>query len=790
MALEEIVVTARKREENLQDIPADVQAISQIMLQKMGANGIEDYARFIPSVNVVSYSPGETDVVFRGVNTGSSGVSPSPSSMYLDEVPITTTGSQPEVRMVDINRVEALAGPQGTLFGGSAQSGTLRVITNQPDPTQFEASAEVTFRQGSDTASSHDVNGMLNLPMGERAAIRLVGFTATDGGFIDNVFGHTPDTHEWYTLPATWGVEDNAEFVKDDWNETDFNGGRIALRYDFSDAWAATVGYNYQKAEGAAGNHYDPFVGDLKVVKFNNETREDEWSNFYLTIEGDLGWAQLVSATGYYERDNTEVTDSTVYTKYYQSWACLGQFDPAVYYWQWVDPATGYGVYYPRYCFGPTPTTDVLVEQQFDAQQDKFTQEIRLTGGGDTLTWIAGLFYERTNDAWQSPWGRATNYDYQDSIANAYWEDTWGVGFAPNATHGWQSDSDVDWEQTAIFGELSWRISDSWTATAGGRYFDRTMDSKYFVENPNTQLNGEFVAEGIATASGGSSDFVPKISISYNVSDDKMIYALYSEGFRPGGTNRGRGNPLLPVVYDPDKLKNSEIGFKSIWADGRIRFNFTFYDMNWEEYQLQVVDPSFENGEVWQQVIANAGDASVTGVQAELDFAITQNWNFGMNVISLDAETTSDVDLNGSPDTAEIESGERLPLAPEFKASAWVDFNWETNFVPGSGFARLQFSHVGDSVNQIRTGGTAANPQITTDAYTIGDFRMGLIMDSGWQFDVFVSNLTDERAQYTEASGFFELPFSSAQDGRDGWSRIYTNRPREYGIRISKHWGN
>ena len=161
-----------------------------------------------------------------------------------------------------------------------------------------------------------------------------------------------------------------------------------------------------------------------------------------------------------------------------------------------------------------------------------------------------------------------------------------------------------------------------------------------------------------------------------------------------------------------------------------------------------------------------------------------------MNVISLDAETTSDVDLNGSPDSAEIESGERLPLAPEFKASAWVDFNWETNFVPGSGFARLQFSHVGDSVNQIRTGGTAANPQITTDAYTIGDFRMGLIMDSGWQFDVFVSNLTDERAQYTEASGFFELPFSSTQDGRDGWSRIYTNRPREYGVRISKHWGN
>ena len=316
------------------------------------------------------------------------------------------------------------------------------------------------------------------------------------------------------------------------------------------------------------------------------------------------------------------------------------------------------------------------------------------------------------------------------------------------------------------------------------------MDSNYFVENPNTQLNGEFVANGIAVASGGSSDFVPKISVSYNVSDNKMVYALYSEGFRPGGTNRGRGDPLLPLVYDPDKLKNTEIGFKSGWADGRVRFNLTYYDMNWEEYQLQVVDPSFDDGGVWQQVIANVGDASITGLQAEFDLAFADGWNFGANVISLDAETTSDVDLNGSPDTIEIESGTRLPLAPEFKASAWLDYNWETSFIPGSGFARLQFSHTGDSVNQIRTGGTAANPQIKTDAYTIGDFRIGLIADSGWQLDLFVSNLTDERAEYTEASGFFELPFSSVQDGRSSVSRIYTNRPREYGIRFSKHWGN
>lgn len=228
-ALEEIIVTATKREQNLQSIPASIQAIPQAVLERMGAHGLEDYTRFIPSVNVVSFQPGSASIVFRGVNTGGAGVGQSPASMYLDELPLTIGGGQPEVRMVDINRVEALSGPQGTLYGGSAQSGTLRIITNQPDPSQFEAVVNLTLKQGEDTATSHDVSGVLNVPFADgKAALRLVGFTATEAGFIDNVFGHTPDTHQWYTLPSTWGVEDNAEFVENDWNDIDFNGDRRA----------------------------------------------------------------------------------------------------------------------------------------------------------------------------------------------------------------------------------------------------------------------------------------------------------------------------------------------------------------------------------------------------------------------------------------------------------------------------------------------------------------------------------------------------------------------------------
>ncbi len=162
-----------------------------------------------------------------------------------------------------------------------------------------------------------------------------------------------------------------------------------------------------------------------------------------------------------------------------------------------------------------------------------------------------------------------------------------------------------------------------------------------------------------------------------------------------------------------------------------------------------------------------------------------------MNLSSLDAEVTNDIDLNGRPETIEITAGSRLPNSPEFKMAGWLDYTWNTNFIPGQGFARLQVSHTGDSLNQLTASqnfASGANPLVKTPSFTITDFRVGLAMDNGWQVDLFVNNLTDERAQYSEASGFFELPFSSVQDGRAGISRIYTNRPQEFGIRIAKNW--
>jgi outer membrane receptor protein involved in Fe transport len=195
-ALEEVIVSATKREANIQDIPAQIQALTQEALAAMGAQTMEDYARFIPSMNIVSYGSGQSTIVFRGAITGSGWLAQSTSSVYLDEISITQTGSQPMIRSVDIARVEALSGPQGTLYGSDAQAGTLRIVTNQPVMNEFDAVVDLELRGGSESDPSYRASVVFNFPLVEdKLALRLVGFNDRDGGFIDNVPGHTADWH-------------------------------------------------------------------------------------------------------------------------------------------------------------------------------------------------------------------------------------------------------------------------------------------------------------------------------------------------------------------------------------------------------------------------------------------------------------------------------------------------------------------------------------------------------------------------------------------------------------------
>jgi len=853
VGLEEIIVTATKRDVNIQDIPASVQAITQESLAAMGARNMEDYARFVPSMNVISYGSGSSMVVFRGATTGSSWLAQATSSVYLDEISITQTGSQPMIRSVDIERVEALSGPQGTLYGSDAQAGTLRIITNKPVMNQFEAVFDGEVRGGSDSDTSYRGSLVFNFPLVEdRLAMRVAGFSDHDGGFIDNVHGHTADWHgpgdrsdpANNLNPGQFGTLDNAASVDKNWNEDDVIGGRVHLRWEMNDNWAATASYHYQKADAGAAAFMDPFVGDLEVVRFHDDWREEEFSMASLVIEGDMGFAQLVGAVSYYDREIEQVSDATSYTHYWAAYSCHdGAVTPDYYdnnpYYPYytpddffANPDTGYILYWPMYCSGPSLDADYLSAYYEPAQEDKLTAEIRLQGGGDVIEWIVGGYYEESTDWWLDPFhtvnagGRVNDTigtsTWSDSISRQFQEWYYGEDFS-NATSNWSAGQNAEWEQKAIFGELSWNFGDDWNLTVGGRYFDRSSLMEYWSNSPGRLYHDEgrySNDEEYREANDGrplprkgtETQFAPKLSLSYNLSEDKMLYGLYSEGVRQGGVNRSRGDPFFPTTFESDFMKNHEVGYKSSFAEGKGRLNLTLYHMAWDDYQLQALDPSFVNctdpvtgeevppnvlmiphvcGQPWQTVTANLGEAHITGLNVSLDYAPNDNWVLGLNYEKMEAETDSEHNLDDDPDL-EIESGWRLPLTPDYKAAAWAEYHRPTSFLGANDFfVRLQWSFTGESVSRLEPFSPidSPSPQFMNPSYDIGDIRVGFVGDT-WQVDVFVNNLTDERAIYTYTSAAFSWQASQLAEGRAHHQNAYINRPRELGMRFMKRWGN
>jgi len=274
------------------------------------------------------------------------------------------------------------------------------------------------------------------------------------------------------------------------------------------------------------------------------------------------------------------------------------------------------------------------------------------------------------------------------------------------------------------------------------------------------------------------------------MTDNNMFYALYSEGFRPGGTNRGRGMPFFPQQYDSDKLKNFELGTKNTFAGGRVRLNATYFHMEWNDYQLEVVDPSnkpcdSENappepncGQPWQKVVANVGNAKSEGFELQLDWAATQNFTIGANATWLNAKLTDDVEVS-----VLVPEGSRLPLSPKFKGSMYAQYDWDIEAFGGSSaWLRLQWSYTGDMLNQVEplTIDDGPSPQLKQPSYNIGDLRFGIDRDK-WSFQAYINNLTDERAV------LFANPYE--MDYFFGRSRVNVNRPREFGVRWIHRFG-
>ena len=738
VGLGEVIVTATKRAERLQDVSESISAFDTTDIAMRGLDKIDDVAKYIPGLSLAQREPGGTTIVFRGV--ASSGIqfgAVSSSALYLDEQPITQSGRSPDPRFIDIERIEALRGPQGTLYGASSQSGTLRVITNKPDASGFDAWAEAQVNQVEDGDTGYDISAMLNIPLADRLALRLVGFAAEDAGYIDNVLS-----------TSLGGTFDNADVVEEDINSIETTGARAALRLEASDNVDLTLGLIYQDLTANGHGDMSRGAGDLNQRRFENEGLEDEWYQAALTLNASTGIGDLTIAASYFDRDFFYEADASAY--------------------EFSFNQSGYVVY----DFGGDPrgfaTNDEVTEIT--------TFEARLQSNNDAgsrWSWLGGVFYSKEESHTQF---NSFVRGYADTPAFAYFQyyNAYDALLEPT-DQWWLGVYDTELEQIAVFGEVSLDVSENFTITAGGRWFeyDRTFD--LLQEAP---LGFQGFSRTDAQTRTKDDDIVGKINLTYRIDDDRMVYFTWSEGFRNGGANPVRPNSVLPREFSPDTLTNWELGAKTEWLDNRLRLNVAAYHMSWDDFAVQIEDPQ---PAVFQLGFVNLPTAEIDGFEAEFTFAVNDAWQIDATLGYNDAQISEATvlaleDENGNVFTREVEKGARLPLTPEWSGALGIEWRGRGQLMNAQPFARLDLAYVGEVVSNLEgfesvVGQAGAS---TLADYGTGDFRIGLEGER-WTGSLFVDNVADERAVTFRNNRWAKPRFSIIQ-------------PRTYGLQLRYHF--
>ena len=743
-ALEEVVVTAQKRSENLQDVPVSIQAIGEAKLEQLQVANFVDYVKYLPSVSFQSNGPGFNNVYMRGVASGGDGnhSGPLPSvGMYLDEQPITTIQGALDLHVYDIARVEALAGPQGTLYGASSQAGTIKLVTNKPSTAGFEAGYDVEVNQVDGDDFGYVLEGFVNIPLSDKMAVRLVGWNEKAAGYIDNVKGTR-------TYP-TWGgtINNNAE-AEDNYNTAETTGARAALKIELNDSWTLTPSIMGQVQKTGGLFAYDPSVGDLKVTHFYPESSDDKWVQAALTLEGKISNLDVVYAGSYLKRNVDTEQDYTDYSYFY-------------------DTLFGYGAYWTDNAGNPVnPSQYIKGEDRYS----KVSHELRFsTPQENRLRFVGGLFYQRQTH------GIEQNY-HIDGIGS-------NISVPGNTGTIWLTQQKRIDRDSAAFGEVSFDITPKLTATAGVRYF-KSENSLMGFYGFGTGYGGTgerscFAPSKLPGAPCTNLDKgvdetgnSPKANLTYKIDDDKLIYVTYSKGFRPGGINR-RGT-LLP--YKSDFLTNYEFGWKTTWADNRFRWNGAIFNQTWEGFQFALLGL---NG---LTEIKNAGEAEIKGIESDITWSVASGLTVNAAAAYTDAALSKNycgfTDADGNPETVcaapEAPSGTILPVTPKLKGNlsvryefTWADFD---AFVQG---AAVSQSGSWTDLRILERGIVGRQ-----DGYTTADFSAGLERN-GWSVSAYLKNATDERASLNRSVQCPETVCGAKP-------YIVPNQPRTLGIKFGQ----
>ena len=766
--LEEVVVTAQKRSESTQDVPFSVAAMTEQGIERSGASNIVELARNISGLTITDLGPGQSQVAIRGISAGQvvrdqAGVKES-VGIYLDESPISVALFTPDLDLYDLERLEVLRGPQGTLFGAGSSSGTVRYITAQPKLGKFEGSAQVGGQSGTDSEFGGSVKAALNLPVGERAALRAVGYYNDMAGFIDSVY------------PGRGRREDVNSGTK--------SGARLSMLFRPVEQLSITPRLIYQKLEtdgfpridayNLLGNPFtttEPPVtpGERGQVTQLREGIDDDFKLGDLKIEYDFGGATLTSVSSYTDRKVVVTRDAS-------------QLTGSVTYDLTFGHPTGY---FPAEVRLNSPLIDAT-------KLEAFSQELRIaSNGGGPFDWLFGGFYQQVDRTY----GQDLPTPGYDAILQRRFNATSATFNAPPNTP-YFSHLTYDFKQFALFGEGTWRFNDQWSVTGGLRYYD-------FDEDRLLTFAGVFADVGYSNQPGSTSSdgFSPRAILAFRPNEDVMLTAQVSRGFRLGGINDPlnvtlcQGNDINTYGghpnWDDEKTQNYELGLKSTLAGGRVQFNASAFYTDIDG--LQVIADA---GSCSSRIILNA-EARTVGGEVEVFARPTEHWDFGLSATYNNAEITKSQLANGSP-IAGIRKGNRLPTAPEFQAAASATYSWAWANAMES-YLTFTFQHVGSSYTQladqepnfglIATGGPAGsarfipfgNPTISSFAfqaelpsYELGNLRFGL-KSGRWEAAAFVNNLWDERA----------LLSIDRERGRSARVGYLTNVPRTYGVSLN-----
>jgi len=734
--LEEVVVTAQRRAESVQEVPISITAVSQAMLEQLNIDDFSDFIKIVPSLNYLDFGPtgsrGVRPLAIRGVYSDAGNPT---VGFYIDETPIPAF----DPKLFDINRIEVLRGPQGTLYGASSMGGTIRILTNQPDAENFEGRVDATSSFTDEGGFNFGFNGMVNLPLiADKLALRVSAVSRFDDGYIDNFNNNSGDI-------GSSGVAVDQFLVDRNHNTEQINALSVALAIIPNDRLTITPSVLYQNTDvGARSAYLSSLDGLQSNYKLDTGTEEDNLLTA-LNINYSMATMDFVSSTSWYESNFDDPDDLTDLERSF------------------------------------VPGTPPIAQENI-GQTQILTQEFRLVSTpdhplSDRLDWAVGTYYSKKDNKFSAleateGFGDATRDEIlyfsdlfglsPDEISLLFF----GVPFDSINDLAFAYDATTQLEEIALFGEATGHLTDRLDLLVGLRWFNTDFSQTLSADG---LFNGG--PSGPTSASSSDSGINPKVSLSYRLNDDRMIYSTIAKGYRAGGANYPNGSACdgdledlglsgTPEGYDSDSLWSYELGAKTTWLENRMLLNAAVYYNDWSDIQQNVLLPT-----CFQGFVANVGKAHSQGFEIELAAVPTESLELGFSVSYTDAEFDEDNASVG------ISKGDPVQIISDWK----VNLNGQYTFpVSGDlmGYFAADFQYLSDAP----LGFNFDQPEINTkDAYSLLGMQLGINRDS-WELFLFVNNALNE------SPALAVRDFGAAVGSSD--RQINTLRPRTVGLTL------